>query len=409
MKNGVRNREKQGRFSAAYKVIEPQLNHSGERFSDQALENIDLFRALFSAMREVIVVNRVEYNEKQQPVNYRLIGFNEAFCRSTGLKREEALGKLATEVYRTTPPPHLEEYLKVVNTGQQYDYTTYSPAQDRHFSISVITPAKDLFATITSDITASRQMQEMLSARNRELENYLYVTSHDLRSPLVNIQGFSQRLVKQLKSLQAGLPANFEQDDLKQLMEEGIPKTLEFITSGVNKMDNLLNGLLQLSRTGRAPLNIKLVDMNRLFTTILSTHSYELAEIEARVNQEELPNCYGDESLLNQLFTNIITNAIKYRDRNKPLALEIKAISGFKKVIYSIKDNGIGIEKQNRDKIWNLFFRVNPTAAEAGEGLGLSIVRKIAEKHHGKIWVESESGVGSVFYVVLLTTEFQEY
>lgn len=364
-------------------------------------------------MREMVVLHEVVFNESGEATNYRLIGCNDAFSRMTGIRRENAIGKLATEVYNTTPPPYFEEFMRVAKTGQSYEYSTYYPPLDKHFSVSVISQDKDHFATVTTDVTAGKQLQEMLSARNKELENYLYVTSHDLRSPLVNIQGFSQRLQKQLNTLQTHLGPFPElltsNEEFKQLLEEAIPRTLGFITSGVNKMDVLLNGLLQLSRTGRAPLRIKLVDMNRLFESILAAHSYQITEISATVSIDDLPNCYGDEILLNQLFANIISNAIKYRDPGRPLTLEIKAISGFRKVIYSIKDNGLGIDKQNKDKVWNLFFRADAPSSVAGEGLGLSIVKKIAEKHRGKVWVETESGFGSVFFVVLQTTEFQEF
>lgn len=372
-----------------------------------------LFETLFDSMREMVVLHEIVYDNNHNPINYRLIGCNDAFTRMTGIKKENAIGKLATEVYNTTPPPYFEEFLKVVKTGQPYEYSTYFPPLDKYFAVSVISPGKDHFATVTNDITASRQLQDMLSARNKELENYLYVTSHDLRSPLVNIQGFSQRLQKQVNAIKTQL-APFQEAyeanaEFKQLLEEAIPKTLGFITSGVNKMDVLLSGLLQLSRTGRAPLRVKLVDMKKLFESIVAAHNYQLNEVSASVAIDELPNCYGDEILLNQLFSNIINNAIKYRDPGRPLKLEIKAISGFKKVIYSIKDNGLGINKENKDKVWNLFFRADAPTAIAGEGLGLSIVKKIAEKHRGKVWVETEAGFGSVFFVVLQTTEFQEF
>lgn len=387
---------------------------TAQHLAEAALhDNENRFRALFSAMKEMVVLHQLVYDANNEAVNYRILDCNDAFLRMMGLTREQTVGELVTELYKCDTPPYMKEYQKVAQTGQPYEYTTYYPPMDKYFTISAVSPTRNQFATITNDITASRQMHEIMAARNKELENYLYISSHDLRTPLVNIQGFSQRLQKQTVTLKTlvencKLPAE-EKTDFQQLVETGIPKTLSFILSGVNKMDTLLNALLQLSRTGRTPLNVKLVGMNKLFEKVIAAQSFQISETESSIRVENLPNCYGDENLLNQMFSNLISNAIKYRDRGRPLVIEVNAISGFKKVIYSIKDNGPGIEKKHLDQLWNLFYRVDSSNQESGDGIGLSVVKKIAEKHRGKVKVESEPGVGSVFSVVLMTTEFQDF
>ncbi len=352
------------------------------------------------------------FNEAGEAVDYRIIDGNSAFLNLLGKKAEEVKNCLATDLYSTMPAPYLGEYASVVKLRQAKELVTFYPPLDRYLSIAAIPLGKNCFATISSDITANRQMHELMSARSKELENYLYITSHDLRTPLVNIQGFSQRLNKQLAKVfdlikQSLKPA--ETDEMTKLLEEGIPKTLHFILAGVNKMDSLLNGLLQLSRTGRATMATKLVDMNHLFEKIVEANSFQLSEIGASVKIAKLPGCYGDENLLNQMFSNLISNAVKYREPSRKLTIEISAISGLRKAIYSVKDNGVGIEKKHLDQIWNLFYRIDGTNSESGDGIGLSVVKKIAEKHRGKVKVESEPGVGSVFSIVLQTTEFQEY
>lgn len=352
------------------------------------------------------------FNDKGEAINYRIIDGNSAFLNLLGRKSEEIRNCLATDLYSSMPAPYIKEYESVIILGQPKELVTFYPPMDRYFSITAIPLGQNRFATVSNDITACRQMHELMSARSKELENYLYITSHDLRTPLVNIQGFSQRLNKQLAKVfelirQSLNPA--ESDDLARLLEEAIPKTLHFIVAGVNKMDALLNGLLQLSRTGRATMATKPVDMNLLFEKIIEANSFQLSEIGASVTIANLPGCYGDENLLNQMFSNLISNAVKYREPSRKLAIEISAISGLRKAIYSIKDNGVGIEKKHLDQIWNLFYRIDGTNSESGDGIGLSLVKKIAEKHRGKVKVESEPGVGSVFSAVLQTTEFQEY
>lgn len=393
-------------FGVVYDVTERNIAEKKLRESEEKLST------LFGSMTEMVVLHDLVYDDDGEAINYRITDCNEAFTQITGIKKIDAVGKLATEVYQAETPPYIEEYSKVGKTGVPFEYTTFYAPMDKHFMISVVSPQKNRFATITTDITANQQIQEAITAKNKELENYLYVASHDLRSPLVNIQGFSQRLQKQADSINAFV-AEIQLDKESQIKinkttNEDIPKTLNFIFSNVTKMDTLINGLLQISRTGRIKMNIRKIDMNQLFKTILAVFNFQITEISAKVIIEELPNCYGDENQLNQLFSNIIGNAIKYRDDKKQFTLEIAAKLHYNKIIYSIKDSGIGIDPRHLEKIWDVFYRVDSTLPEAGEGIGLSLAKRIADKHKGKIWAESEFGRGSTFYIELQSNEFTE-
>jgi PAS domain S-box-containing protein len=381
-----------------------------KRAEEAVRESEEKLSTLFGSMTEMVVIHDLIFSEMGDAENYRITDCNNAFTEVTGIKREDAVGKPATEVYQIQPAPYLKEYSQVALTGIPYEYTTYYEPMDKHFSVSVVSPKKNSFATITTDITGIRQVQEVISAKNKELENYLFIASHDLRSPLVNIQGFSRRLQKQLDTITSVLSAYPLPPDIKTeidaITEEGLPKTLDFIFSSVVKMDNLLNGLLQVSRTGRALMTMREIDVNHLIKMILGNYNYQLTELDAVVTIADLPPCYGDENLLNQLFSNIIGNAIKYRDKERQLVIDIAARLEFKKVIYSIKDNGTGIEPRHLEKIWDVFYRADSRQGDAGDGLGLSIVQRIAEKHNGKARVESEFGKGSIFHVELYRSEF---
>ena len=197
-------------------------------------------------------------------------------------------------------------------------------------------------------------------------------------------------------------------EHLDAITDKDIPRTLDFIFSGVSKMDALLSGLLQISRTGRAKMTIKKIDMDRLLQTIIASYDHQLTQLGAAINVKDLPSCYGDENLLNSLFSNLIGNSIKYHDKNRRLLIDVAARKEFGKVIYSIRDTGIGIESRHIEKIWDVFYRVDSSKANTGEGLGLSIVKRIAAKHKGRVWAESETGKGSVFYVELSKGKFIE-
>jgi PAS domain S-box-containing protein len=379
--------------------------------AEQALRESEAkLSTLFSAMTEMVVLHEIVFDENGAAVNYIITDCNNAYTAITGIKRDDAVGKLATEVYRMDTAPYLEEFLSVALTGVPYEYTTYFEPMGKHFSVSVVSPKKNSFATITTDITGVRRVQEVISAKNKELENYLYIASHDLRSPLVNIQGFSRRLQKHVDLIKHELPkCSLTQeggDKIEAVLDNDIPRTLSFIFSSVTKMDSLLNGLLHVSRTGRTVMTIKEIDVNQLLKTIIGLYNFQLTELDAVVTIEEVPSCYGDTNLLNQLFSNLIGNAIKYRDEGRQLVIEIKGRQEYVKSVYSIRDNGLGINKRHIEKIWDMFYRADLKQTDAGEGIGLSIVKRIAEKHNGKVWAESEPGKGSIFYVELQRNDF---
>ncbi|QTA79740.1 Two component system sensor histidine kinase, PAS domain-containing [Desulfonema limicola] len=383
------------------------------KLAEKALqESEEKLNTLFDAMTELVVLHEMLEDENGEFVNYRITACNQAFAAVTGIKQHKALGKTATEVYQTETAPYLKEYSLVVKTGKPFEFTTYYPAMDKYFMISAVSLKENRFATITTDITAIKQVQEVISAKNKELENYLYVASHDLRSPLVNIQGFSQRLQKQVNSIKNILSEySFEkeiQQKIEKITDEGIPKSLEFIFTNVSKMDSLINGLLQISRTGRVQMNIKKIEMNMLIKKIIESLSFQIENIADKFIVQDLPACYGDENLLNQLFSNLIGNALKYKDQNRPLIITVSAETRYNRVIYSIQDTGIGIAKRHLEKIWDVFYRVDARSEEAGEGIGLSIVKRIADKHQGKVFAESREGRGSIFYVELMKEEFSE-
>ncbi|MCP4708987.1 MAG: PAS domain-containing protein, partial [Planctomycetes bacterium] len=182
---------------------------------------------------EMVVLHELEFNDQNEAINYRITDCNNAFTAVTGIKADDALGKLATDVYQDKTAPHLEEYSRVALRGEPYEFTIYNPPLDKHFMISVVSPRKNHFATITTDITPIKRIQEVVSAKNRELENYLYVASHDLRSPLVNIQGFSQRLQKQTDSIKKALAQYPQAMALAEVLEVADPAQRDFVEAAL--------------------------------------------------------------------------------------------------------------------------------------------------------------------------------
>lgn len=388
-------------------------NITKRKQAEEALrDSEEKLRTLFGSMTEMVAINELVYNEQGEAVNYRITECNNAFTRIMGIAKENTIGKLATEIFKTETPPYLEEFSHVAISGEPNDFDSYYAPIDKHLLFSVVSPKKNSFATITTDITAIEQVQEVIRNKNKDLENYLFVASHDLKSPLVNIQGFSQRLEKQISTLKSSLAECQIDPEIRESIEkiatEGIPKTLNFIVLNVAKMNALINSLTQLSRTGSVKMNITKVDMNQLFKIIIYNYNFQITEMGAKVIIDDLPFCYGDEDQLNQIFSNIIGNAIKYSDHSRKLIIKIAASIDYNKVIYSIKDTGIGISPRHLEMIWDVFYRVDSSLSTAGDGIGLSLAKRIADKHKGKIWAKSEEGKGSTFYVELQRNKFSE-
>jgi len=248
------------------------------------------------------------------------------------------------------------------------------------------------------------QLNQDLIEKNNELEQVVYVTSHDIRSPIINILGFSDELIKTLNKLAGRVfdASNniVNKEDVEKIIHNEIPRILEFIKISGQKIDKLLLALLKLSRLGRATFNKVNVDMNKLIKTVLNNYKFTIDQKDIKIELDDLHGCYADELAVNQIFSNLIDNAIKYQSPERKLIIKITSESNDDKVIYSIQDNGIGISEEELDKIFDVFYRIDPGNME-GEGIGLSLIKKTIEKLGGEISVGSKEGEGTRFYISL--------
>lgn len=225
-----------------------------------------------------------------------------------------------------------------------------------------------------------KQKSEELELSNKELEQFIYSASHDLQEPLRMVTIYLQLLEKKYKD---------------KLDKEG-KEFIDFAMDGGNRMRELIWALLDYSRL-RIVRDFEDVDLNELLKEILSEFKTIIEDTKAVITVEPLPNIFGDKVLINQLFQNLILNALKFKGNKNP---EI-VISGNKnnnEYLFSIKDNGIGIQKEYAGKLFTIFQRLNTKEEYPGTGIGLVICKKIVEKHGGKIWFESEYGNGTTFY-----------
>jgi len=373
--------------------------------TEEALkESEEKLRTLFSSMTETVTIQEIMFDDNNNPINYRILDCNDAFLKNFSFKKEDIVNKKMTDLYKESV--HLQEFSNVVRTGVSTHLFSYIPFIDKHFSISVVSLGANKCSAIGSDITLIKKTQQLIAAKNKELEQIVYVASHDLRSPLVNVDGYSRELQYSIEDLKNILQNNDEEaklSELKRIMKDEIPEmeqALSHIRNSSRQMDTLLKGLLKLSRSGRAALNILSVNMNNVLAQVISTFEYQIKKLGAEVITNDLPPCRGDAVQLSQVFSNLIGNSLKYTASERQIKIIVSGKIEGESSIYCVEDNGIGIAKEHQEKIFELFHRLNPSATE-GEGLGLTIVKQIVSRLDGEIKVESNINVGSKFFIIL--------
>lgn len=380
------------------------------------------FRAMFKSIPDAVFFT---------DLNREIIMVNPAFTVLFGYQPEEIIGKDPHFLYEDKkdyglfdPEKHDSQNGKLLDP----DEIKYRRKNGEiFFSESVGSLVKDSggepfgFLNIIRDISKRKKMEEALKEAhekleqwvnertedlmraNEEVKRFAYIVSHDLRAPLVNIKGFAGELGHAFKSISSRLDAILphleeeSREELSDILKEEIPEALQFIDTSASRMGHLIDAVLKLSRLGRRDLRFERVDVATLAQQILDSLAHQIEQREVKIRIKSLPRVVADRTSVEQIFSNILVNAVNYLVSGRKGVIEIGGDVTPIETVFFVRDNGRGIAENDMPKVFEPFSRAgNPDVP--GEGMGLAYVQTLVRRHGGRIWCESKLGAGTTFY-----------
>ena len=353
----------------------------------------------------------------------KITSINAAYTNLTGDTKEDVVGKHFTQLRSLQVGvrdfPKYAKFFSLVVLGRnpppfEFPYTHKDGSKkwaSAQFKMIRSTGTSSEVIGILRDVTDRKQDEERinnllkeleasnreLEHSNRELEDFTYAVSHDLKAPLRTVEAFAGFLI----------------DDYAKNLDETGNEYLNRMKNASIRMTGLIDDLLNLSRVGRMHADIVLVDLNELVEEIKLDFETQINERNAEIISSRLPAIKTQYMWVQQLFSNLISNGLKFNTSKTP-KVWIRHKDQKDYHLFSVKDNGIGIEKRYQEKIFKIFHRLHSREEYPGSGTGLTICKKIVETFGGRIWVESKPGAGSTFYFTIpkeeiVETEVSEY
>ncbi len=380
--------------TSARRTVERALEEKVAREEHQRVEaSRKLLASIVESSEDAIVSRATEGN---------ILSWNRGAEKMFGYSAEEAIGQPISMLVPPECASELGQIQERVAQGESVGrYETVRMAKDgRRIDVSlVVSPIFDAAGRITGassihrDITERKRAEEALARRaeelersNTELEQFAFVASHDVQEPLRMVASYTQLLAQRY---QGKLDADADE-------------FIAFAVEGAQRMQKLIQDLLTYSRLGTRREEFKPIECGQALGRALQNLAAPIEESGASITHGPLPTVVADGSQLTQLFQNLVSNAIKFRDQQPP-RVRISAERNGAEWTFAVQDGGIGIDPQYADRIFVIFQRLHPRNEYPGTGIGLAISKKIVERHGGRIWVESKVGEGATFKFTIPT------
>jgi PAS domain S-box-containing protein len=391
--------------SQIYEKTAKLNNELGERKrAEQSLRDTE---ALYHSLVDTLPISIL-----RKDLRGRITYGNRGYCERMGKPIDALLGKSDYELFpRDLADKYLRDDERVVRTGEMFeDIEEHRDGAGQKRYVHVLkAPVRDAENRIVGtqiifwDVTARRLAEEALekaaaelSRSNKDLEQFAYVASHDLQEPLRMVTSYTQLIAKRYHGK----------------LDEDAKEFMRFAVDGAHRMQKLIQGLLEYSRIGTRGRPFEPADCEQIFAGAIGNLKLAIDEAHAKVIHTPLPTVMGDSVQLTQLFQNLIGNALKFRAVERPPRIEVGAerrvqpdAASLNKPpyewVFHVRDNGIGIESQYFERIFVIFQRLHTQDQYPGTGIGLSVCKKIVERHGGRIWIESKPGEGTAFFFAL--------
>jgi len=321
-----------------------------------------------------------------------VLTLNETAARRLNMEVKDAIGRHVSEIFPAEVASNRMKHInKLVETREPVRFQ--DKRDNLYFDLSMFPIFNqdgkvEMLAAFAYDITEHKlaemqilKQKDELERSNQELEQFAYVASHDLQEPLRKIASFITLLERRYKGN----------------LDENADRYIHYVVDGATRMQGLINDLLTYSRVGKQYSETTVVDCNHVLSQVMRDLEQVIKDNDAQIVFGEMPKLWANSVQLRQLFSNLLSNAIKFKGPNAP-EIHINALQQDNKYVFSFRDNGIGIEPEYKERIFQMFQRLHTKEEYPGTGIGLAVCKKIVELNGGRIWFESENGTGTVFH-----------